>query len=74
MKVIYARLQTGVHLGDVGDLGAVLPPPFKSLEDLRMKLVGSVLQVSFTFKGRDKKIGIPLANISIVEFDTRDSD
>jgi len=67
-KVSYVRLQTPAHIPSVGDLGVVLPPAGKTLEHLSMLDDGETLQVSFVFKGQEKSIGIPKANISLLEY------
>lgn len=65
-KVTYARLHQGIYVPQAGDLGAVLPPSSKTLENLHMHTDGNGLFLDFNYRGIKNSTFIPLANIIIM--------
>lgn len=67
-KVKYARLQTGMYIpGLTGELGTVLPPQNKTLDNLVMTAFESGIIVDFSYKGTNKSILIPYGNLVLAD-------
>ncbi len=63
-KVKFVRFQTSVHFPDAGELGFVLPPPVKVLQDLKMTSYGADgVTVAFSFLGKKNEVWVPSSNI-----------
>lgn len=67
-KVQYARLHQSVNLyiPGVGDIGNVLPPTSKSLDNLDMRITEYGLSAKFKFQGVHKEVLVPLAGVAVM--------
>jgi hypothetical protein len=66
-KVTYARLQTGAYVTGAGELGSVFPTPNKTLENLSMSVSDLGLEIQFKYRGIEKHLLTPLANVIVAE-------
>lgn len=66
-RVIYARLQTAGYLPSVGDLGLVFPSQTKTMDNLIMTSTPDGLHVQFSYRGFNKELLIPPANVVLME-------
>lgn len=71
-KVKYARLHTVPHFPYVGSMEITFPPTGKTLEDLSMVDSGTVLDISFKFRGEKVVLSIPHANVQCMQLETEE--
>lgn len=69
-KVVYARLHAGAYVPGAGELGTTFPSQSKTLENLSMNTAELGLHISFTYRGVNKEVIIPAANVIIMELAT----
>jgi hypothetical protein len=68
-KVKRLRLQTNIHIsGAVGELGNVIPPNGKTLENLTMVSTSEGVELSFNFQGAKTEALVPYGNIALAEY------
>lgn len=65
-KVTYARFHQSVYVPGLGELGTVLPPQHKTLDNVTMTSTDHGLHVTSGLKGRGVEFLIPSANIVIM--------
>ena len=68
-KVKYARLHTAPHFPYVGNMEIMFPPNGKTLEELEMVDTGTVLDISFVFKGSRVELRVPHANVQCMQLE-----
>lgn len=68
-KVRYARFQTSLFMPGINELGSVLPPINKQIQDLSMATTSIGLLVSLTLNGQPKAFIVPYGNIIGMELE-----
>lgn len=66
-KVSYARFHKELFFAGTSELGIVLPPMRKTLDNLEMTIIPEGLLAKFSYKGLKKEVLIPHANIVNLE-------
>ena len=72
-KVKYARLHTAPHFPYVGNMEIMFPPNGKTLDGLVMLDTGTVLDISFVFKGSRVELRIPHANVQCMQLEPEEA-
>lgn len=64
----YIRLHNNVYVPGAGELGNTFPSPGKSLEDLKITVMGADgYIVEFSFKGHHKEVHLPAAAVAVAD-------